>query len=88
MTSSEKPQQFGMKSQLILNTRRLFTNNQKLVDLLLEPLTRKYKIWGDAYLKSLSIVIFHFGFEGGTLVLIASVPGHSLYFTFSKFYSL
>ena len=24
----------------------------------------------------------HFGFEGGTLVLIASVPGHCLSFTF------
>ena len=27
-------------------------------------------------------VISHFGFEGGTLVLIASVPGHCLSFTF------
>ena len=28
------------------------------------------------------LVICHFGFEGGTLVLIASVPGHCLSFTF------
>ena len=28
------------------------------------------------------LVIYHFGFEGGTLVLIASVPGHCLSFTF------
>ena len=27
------------------------------------------------------LVISHFGFEGGTLVLIASVPGHCLSFT-------
>ena len=25
--------------------------------------------------------VSHFGFEGGTLVLIASVPGHCLHFT-------
>ena len=28
------------------------------------------------------LVISHFGFEGGNLVLIASVPGHCLYFIF------
>ena len=28
------------------------------------------------------LVIPHFGFEGGTLVLIASVTSHCLYFTF------
>ena len=28
------------------------------------------------------LVISHFGFEGGTLVLNASVPGHCLSFTF------
>ena len=28
------------------------------------------------------LVISHFGFEGGTLVLIASVPGHCLSFTY------
>ena len=27
------------------------------------------------------LVICHFGFEGGALVLIASVPGHCLHFT-------
>ena len=27
------------------------------------------------------VVISHFGFEGGTLVLIVSVPGHCLSFT-------
>ena len=27
------------------------------------------------------LVISHFGFEGGTMVLIASVPGHCLNFT-------
>ena len=30
--------------------------------------------------------ISHFGFEGGTLVLIASVPGHCLSFTKIKIY--
>ena len=30
------------------------------------------------------LVISHFGFEGGTLVLIASVPGHCLSFTLNK----
>ena len=30
------------------------------------------------------LVISHFGFEGGTLVLIASVPGHYLSFTSEK----
>ena len=29
------------------------------------------------------LVIIHFGFEGGTLVLIAYVPGHCLSFTFN-----
>ena len=28
------------------------------------------------------LIISHFGFEGETLVLIASVSGHCLYFTF------
>ena len=28
------------------------------------------------------LVIYHFCFRGGTLVLIASVPGHCLSFTF------
>ena len=27
------------------------------------------------------LVIYHFGFESGTLVLIAPVPGHCLYLT-------
>ena len=31
------------------------------------------------------LVITHFGFEGGTLVMIASVPGHCLSFTFYEF---
>ena len=55
MTSSEKPRQFCMKSQLILIARGLFINNQKLVDLLFQPLTRKHEIRGDAFLKYLSI---------------------------------
>ena len=29
-----------------------------------------------------NLIISHFGFDGGTLVLIASVPGHCLSFTF------
>ena len=29
------------------------------------------------------LVVSHFGFEGGTFVLIAPVPGHCLPFTFS-----
>ena len=30
------------------------------------------------YFDIVIVVISHFGFEGGTLVLIASVPGHCL----------
>ena len=30
----------------------------------------------------LALVIFHLGFEGGALVLIASVPDHCFSFTF------
>ena len=33
------------------------------------------------YFDIVILVISHFGFEGGTLVLIASVTGHCLYFT-------
>ena len=57
MTSSEKPGQFCMKSQLILIARGLFINtcNHKLFDLLFQPLTRKREIRGDAFSKSLSI---------------------------------
>ena len=33
---------------------------------------------------SLCLFVSHFGFEGKTLVLIASVPGHCLPFTFDK----
>ena len=55
MTSSEKPRQFCMKSQLILIARGLSINNQKLVDLLFQLLTRKHEIRGDAFSKSLSI---------------------------------
>ena len=33
------------------------------------------------YIFTVFLVISHFGFEGGTLVLIASVPGHCLSFT-------
>ena len=29
-----------------------------------------------------ALVVSYFGFEGRTLVLIASVPGHCLHFTF------
>ena len=35
------------------------------------------------YFDIVILVISHFGFEGGTLVLIASVPGHWLSLTFS-----
>ena len=58
MTSSEKPRPFCMKSQLIViatDLNYLFINNQKLVDLLFQPLTRKDEIRGDAFSKSLSI---------------------------------
>ena len=58
MTSSEKPRQFCMKSQLILIARWLSINNQKLVDLLFQPLTRKHVIRGDAFSKSFSIGAF------------------------------
>ena len=34
-----------------------------------------------------ALVVSHFGFEGSTLVLIASVPGHCLPFTFCLLYS-
>ena len=54
MTSSEKPRQFCMKSQLIQITRGLFINNQKLVDLLFQPLT-KHEIRDDAFSKTLSV---------------------------------
>ena len=33
------------------------------------------------YFDIVNLAIFHFGFEGGTLVLIAFVPGHCLSFT-------
>ena len=33
------------------------------------------------YFDDVILVISHFGFEGGTFVLVASVPGHYLYFT-------
>ena len=55
MTSSEKPCQFCMKSKLILIARGLSINNQKLFDLLFQPLTRKHETRGDAFSKSLSI---------------------------------
>ena len=29
-----------------------------------------------------NLVVSHFGFEGGTIVLIAPIPGHCLSFTF------
>ena len=32
---------------------------------------------------SIILVIYHFGFEGRTLVLIGSVPGHSLHLSFA-----
>ena len=57
MTSSEKPRQFRMKSQLILIAWGLSVNNQKLVDLLFQPLTRKHEIRGDVFSKSLSIYL-------------------------------
>ena len=56
MMSSEKPRQFCMKSQLILIARGLSINDQKLVDLLFQSLTRKHEMRGDAFSKSLSIV--------------------------------
>ena len=56
MTLSEKPRQFCMKSPLILIARGLSINNQKLVDLLFQPLTRKHEIRGDAFSKSLSVL--------------------------------
>ena len=34
------------------------------------------------YFDIVVLVISHFGFEGGTLVLIASVPGRCLFLTF------
>ena len=57
MTSSEKPHQLSMESQLILIARGLSINNQRLVDLLFQPLTRKHEIRGDAFSKSLSIFV-------------------------------
>ena len=57
MTSSEKQRQFCIKSQLILIARGLFINNQKLVDLLFQQLAMKHEIRGDAFSKSLSIVL-------------------------------
>ena len=60
MTLSEKPRKFCMKSKLILIARGLSINNQKLVDLLFQPLTRKHEIRGDAFSKSLSIYFCKF----------------------------
>ena len=37
------------------------------------------------YCDMILLVISHFNFEGRTLVLIASVPGHCLSFTFYSF---
>ena len=37
------------------------------------------------YFDIVILVISHFGFEGRTLILIASVPGHCLFFTFYKY---
>ena len=34
------------------------------------------------YFDIVNLVISHFGFEGGTLVLFALVPGHCIFFTF------
>ena len=34
---------------------------------------------------SVSLVVFHFGFEGGALVLVAPVPGHCLLVTCYQF---
>ena len=34
------------------------------------------------YFDIVILVISHFGFEGRTLILIASVPGHCLFSTF------
>ena len=56
MTSSEKTRQFCMKAQLILIASGLSINNQKLVDLLYQPLTRIHEIRGDAFPKSLSLL--------------------------------
>ena len=39
------------------NRKGVFIINQKLVDLLFQPLTRKHEIRGDAFSKSLSIGI-------------------------------
>ena len=41
-----------------------------------------YRMFSFWYFNIVILVISHFGFEGGTLVLISSVPGHSLSFTF------
>ena len=57
MKSSPKPHQFCMKSQLILITRGLFINYQRLVDLLFQPLTMKPEIRGGAFSKSLSVYL-------------------------------
>ena len=40
-----------------------------------------YRMFSLFLLLIVSLVISHFGFEGGTFVLIASLPGHCLYFT-------
>ena len=38
------------------------------------------------YFDIIILVIYHFGFAGGTLVLIASVPDHCISCTFYKAY--
>ena len=49
MTSSEKPRRFCKKSQLISIARGLSIKNQKLGDILFQPLTRKHEIRGDTF---------------------------------------
>ena len=40
-----------------------------------------YRMFSLFFLLIVILVISHFSFEGGTLVLIASVPSHCLFFT-------
>ena len=53
-TSLDQPQNFLVNSKLDSNRNGFYINNQKVVDLFLQPLPRKHKIKGVAFLAHLS----------------------------------
>ena len=57
LTSSDQTQQFRVNLLLIPTANDFYINNQKLVDLSLQPLPRKHETLGVAFLKSVIILI-------------------------------